>query len=250
MKKRSILFISVLCILSIAFSTVYADSSTWYCETCNADRDSEWCPICGAHRPSAKSGTWTCPTCGEVLSAEYNFCPNDRTEKVVSSNGSWPVRNLAGVSTTLAKLQKESDRHQSFLGPNSKSYNGAGAYKPYKVTSATALFRENNYVLVDMSYSTVGRRCVYFRSYSLTNSSVEEVNLTPYPAKTISQIQPYYGPGTIYDIQSDSNKNAVTISAGTSLSVFFEMNGWVFAEYQCTLGLTRGWLPADQVVER
>ncbi len=78
-----------------------------------------------------------------------------------------------------------SKRHQSYFGPDSKRYHGAGAYKPYKVTSMTALLREWDYVLVDMSYSSAGRQCVYFRSSSLTNAAADFIILTAHPARTI-----------------------------------------------------------------
>jgi len=195
----------------------------------------------------ADGATWTCPTCGQELSQSYNFCPNDATARPSASAGSWPVWTLGGTGTSLRKLKSSKDRHQSYLGPSKSNYHGAGAYKPYKVTSATALFREGDYVLVDMSYTTVGRRCVYFRASSLTNSSVEQVSLTPHAARTTGRVQPYYGPGTIYDRMTDDNRNDIMLSSGTRISVYFEVNGWVFAEFQTVFGSTRGWIPANMV---
>ena len=131
----------------------------------------------------ADGGSWTCPVCGETFPASYNFCPNDSTMRPVSGGGSWPYMSLSGSGTALRSLKDESARHQSFFGPNRKNYPGAGAYKPYKVSRATALFREGDYVLVDMSYTTVGRRCVYFKASSLTNASVQAVTLSGHSAR-------------------------------------------------------------------
>ena len=165
----------------------------------------------------------------------------------------WPEISLYGYGTTLKPSKDESRRYQSTFGPG-KNYPGAGAYKPYKVTSATALMREGDYVLVDMSYKTVGRRILYFKDTSLTNSAVESVYLQAYPAVTTTTIQPLFGPGYAYDkvtmtVQGKQDKKSVdiTIGAGNRVSVFFEVNGWVFAEFNCSLGLIRAWLPADRV---
>ena len=173
------------------------------------------------------------------------------TVSFATADGSpWPVISLTGSSTALKPSKDESRRYQSMFGPG-KHYPGAGAYKPYKVTSATALMREGDYVLVDMSYKTVGRRILYFKVSSLTNASVEEVRLQAYPATATTTIQPLFGPGYAYDEVDVTTKNKttakVTIGAGTRVSVFFEANGWVFAEFNCSIGLIRAWLPADQV---
>lgn len=200
-------------------------------------------------------GSWTCPTCGETFPSSYNFCPNDSTMQPVSG-GSWPVMTLYGTGTSLKSLKDESARHQSYFGPNRHNYPGAGAYKPYKVSRATALFREGDFVLVDMSYTTVGRRCVYFKASSLTNANVESVKLAGYPARANTQIQPLFGPGYEYDevdrtVTNSKTKKSTTekvlIGAGTSLTVFFECDGWVFAEFGSSLGTIRAWIPAGCV---
>lgn len=193
----------------------------------------------------------------EVLSMKKFFCLMIAlvcllgTVSFASADASsWPVISLTGSGTALKPSKDESRRFQSTFGPG-KNYPGAGAYKPYKVTSATALMREGDYVLVDMSYKTVGRRILYFKASSLTNASVEEVRLRAYPATTMATIQPLFGPGYAYDEVEVTMQNKttakVTIGAGTRVSVFFEANDWVFAEFNCAIGLIRAWLPADQV---
>ena len=258
MKKMLSMMIALTCLFTLMAGFARADADAWHCETCDEERSSEWCPICGAHRPAAEPETWECPTCGEAVPMEYSFCPDDGTKKVVST-GTWPVKNLKGQATALKELDDESMRHPSFFGPNSKSYSGSGAYKPYKVTGMTALFREGRYVLVDMSYLTVGRRCVYFETASLTNTAVEAMSLNGHPAVTTAEVQPQFGPGYEYDavVQKVVNKATETtktrnvyVGAGTNVSVFFETNGWVFAEMSCSLGLIRAWLPAGTVAAK
>ena len=107
--------------------------------------------------------------------------------------------------------------------------------------------REGDYVLVDMSYRTVGRRILYFKDSSLTNASVEYVNLRAYPAVTTETVRPMFGPGYIYDAVEDHSGNSVTLGARNRVNVFFEAEGWVFAEFSCSLGTIRAWLPAYQV---
>lgn len=254
MKKIVSVFLTFLFLISL-MSFAGATGESWHCDTCNADRDTEFCPVCGAQKPvaSSETSTWVCPTCGRELPVEYNFCPDDRTEKVLPA-GKWPIRILNGVGTSLKKLASTDDRHQSYAGPDGKAYSGTGAYKPFKVSSATALFREGNYVLVDITYKTVGRRCVYFKSSSLVNDAVESVTLESVPAKVKVEIQPSYGPGAYYDelekTITEKNKtrtDSVLLEPGTEIKVFFETNGWVFAEFNCSLGLVRAWLPAETV---
>ena len=164
-----------------------------------------------------------------------------------SADGSgWPVISLSGSGTALKPSKDQNRRFQSYFGP-SRHYPGAGAYKPYKVTSATALLREGDYVLVDMSYKTVGRRILYFKDTSLTNASVQSVNLRGYSAMTTASVQPMFGPGYIYDAVEDQKGNSVTLGAWNYVTVFFEADGWVFAEFSCVLGTIRAWLPAYQV---
>ena len=197
-----------------------------------------------------------------------------------SADRPWPVRSLDGVRTTLRELSDADGRHLSYCGP-ANQYPDAGAYKPGKVSKMTALLREDNFILVDLSYKTVGRRILYFKASSLSdpNPDVERISLQGYAAETTEVLVPLYGPGPEYNIVTQlvaskyegwsledlasqfggsyeiyqalqPTKNTIYLDAGTALSVYFETDGWVFAEFHCSLGDIRAWLPADSVVSR
>ena len=243
MRKLFITAIALALVSAMLCGYALADGSAWICPNCHEERYTNYCPVCSAPRPAAQD-SWVCTTCGQTWPASYNFCPDDRTAKTVSDRG-WPVRRLTGTGTALRTAKDRERRYQSTFGPG-RHYPGAGAYKYYKVTDATAFFREGDYVLVDLSYLTVGRRILYFRDSSLTNSAVESVTLTGCPASTTTTVQPMFGPGRAYDAVTNNNRD-VTIGSGTRVSVFFETDNWVFAEFGCSLGTIRAWLPADKV---
>lgn len=263
MKKYLALLLAVACLFSLV-SVANAGGKTWHCDTCDADRDTEFCPECGKQRPA------------------------DQTDEEEQSKP-WPVRNLVETDTKLTSLGDSDQRHQSYLGP-SKDYPGDGAYKPGKASSVKALLREGDYVLTDLTYPTVGRRILYFKASALKNNDVESVNLTGYPARTIGTVIPKQGPGSVYDnlmqtkkqdmsdytyeefywydwengewyygsywynyengslvLEPGSNVFVIYLPENTEVSVFFETNGWVFAEFNCSLGKVRAWLPAATV---
>lgn len=140
-------------------------------------------------------------------------------------------------------IPKPSDeRVQSRCGP-SRDYHGAGAYKTYKITSSQALFVEDGYVFIDLSYETVRRRRLYFSSNLLySTDGVPSVTLSGHSARTTAKLIPQFGPGENYDDFEEAE-----IGSGTSISVFFEESGWVFAEFDCGLGTVRAWIRASQV---
>ena len=199
----------------------------------------------------ADGSDWYCPTCGTHLSGDYSFCYNDATPRPgntgssYSGNGAgtsrpWPSIALGGTRTEPSKKDPEY-RIQAFHGPN-KSYSGAGAYKIKKIVALKVLFSEGGFVYVDVQYKTVGRRCVYFQKGELKVKDAQELNLTPHPATTTGSVEPQLGPGYGYAAFTEG-----ALAGGTSISVFFETDGWVFAEFNCSVGKARGWLPESQV---
>ncbi len=153
----------------------------------------------------------------------------------------WPTYNLPKYSLSPV-IKWESYRAQAHSGP-SRNYSEVGAYKPYKISRADGLFIEGSYVLVDMNYTTVGVRRVYFtRGTFHSTGSVPEVSLTGYPAVTTNSVLPRFGPGGLYDPFEDAS-----VGPNTELTVFFEENGYVFAEFEAGFQLVRAWINANDV---
>lgn len=164
----------------------------------------------------------------------------------------WPEMSFGSFSAALyAEGEK---RIQSRLGP-SRDYCGGGAYKPYKITSLYALFSENGYVFVDMDYSTVGHRRLYFpvSEVSCLDSSMPAMQWKGYPAVTTEDTTPRFGPGFDYDLFESA-----PLDAGSAITVFFEENEYVFAEFTTMVSDTKStrdetircYLPADIVEAR
>ena len=247
-RKISALLLVMILLLACTIGPAAADGSSWTCPNCHEERTTEYCPICAAKRP-ASSGGWICSTCGQTWPTAYNFCPDDQTPK---SSGSWPVRVFSGVGVTLKMLpNNKSIKRLSYLGPSSNLYAGAGEFKASSVQNAIALFREGDYALVDFYYPSIGKCCVYFSILDLTDRNIELVTLTGHPARVISDVQPVEGPGYDYrvlEMLTPRKKiKEVILTPGTQIDVFFEMNGWVFAEFTASIGRARAWLPAGQV---
>lgn len=168
-----------------------------------------------------------------------------------AASGSWPTVTLNRAYTNLRPTDEEAYHYQAFFGPG-KQYHGAGAYRADYTKRAEAICKVGNYVLVDLFYETVGRRCVWFQSGSLTSNRFEEATLTPAAAKVTEDVQPMFGPGTNYNKVDETKpsgaKRDVIVAGGTDINVFFEADGWVYAEFtDSSLGLITGWFPKDKV---
>lgn len=155
----------------------------------------------------------------------------------------WEAWPFTARDVAIVELPSDS-RYQSRCGP-SGSYHGAGAYKTYKMTRIQALYQENGYVYTDLTYRTVGRRMLYLPQKAFRSlSGVAEVTLSGRPARTTEKITPRFGPGTVYDDFPEA-----AIKAETNLTVFYEKDGWLFAEFDCGIGSVRAWVPGTGVEE-
>lgn len=172
-----------------------------------------------------------------------NFnCFDDFDDTSDSALAPWPEMTYAQYSVSVIPLPDDK-RYQSRVGP-SGTYAGGGAYKTYKIEYCDALFIEGNYVYVELCYTTVGTRRLYFQKSAFQSLyDVPQENLTGHRAVLTSATTARFGPGMRYDDFKEA-----ALSANTPLTVFFSENGWVFAEFSCTkLGVVRGWLPAELV---
>lgn len=187
---------------------------------------------------------WYCPNCGKAN--DYNFCtlcgtPQPYfTAQTSGSSKPWPVVTLP---MTQVYFHPSGDgRVLAYCGPT--NLPEAGAYKTMKMRSTYALFTEGNYTLIDMDYMTVGHRRLYFRksAYPKNTYDIPAFDYTACPAATTKAVTPLWGPGSDYDTFGEA-----AIPAGTSLSVFLEEDGYVFAEFTCKLGVVRAWIDTDHV---
>lgn len=155
----------------------------------------------------------------------------------------WPTYNLVKYPLEFENIVRvESSREQSYAGP-SRNYAETGAYKPYKTSRLNGLFKEGTYIFVEINYPSVGLRRLYFNRGAMENTSgVPEVTLVGYPAVTTEAVSAWYGPGGQYDPFENAS-----VGANTKLTVFFEENGYVFAEYEASFQLVRAWISANSV---
>lgn len=195
MKRLMILLLVFALLLSVPVMAF-----AWTCPGCDSDNmdSAKYCVYCGQARPVAEY----CPHCSRQVPDGARYCPYCSTS--LSSAGtaafSWPQMYMRKVSVTVRAMEQESDRRQSYAGPGSKSYIGAGAYKPNKVKQAIAWFAEDDYVLVELHYQTVQKRLVYFKkSYLRGADSVNPVTLTGQQATLNHSLAPLFGPGTDWD---------------------------------------------------
>ena len=174
--------------------------------------------------------------------------PSRLPQPVFQASGRWPQMSFRWVSTGFKSTKS---RTQAYGGPDSV-YPQVGAYKPNRQTSLYALYRENGYVFVDMDCEG-HKRCVYFHDYDLTNKEADLIDLNAYSARTTRSFIPRYGPGMEYDAvvskSGSGNTSEVTVYSGTQISALFEMNNWVFAQFNSSIGLIRAWFPVDVVTQ-
>ena len=242
---RKICFFVALLLLLVACTAALA----WDCTNCSKTNALNFCNQCGAPKPVSNPNSY-CGMCGHGLTADDIYCPNCGFYQMTTVGGGsgatmpalkpWPIVNLQ--ETQVYFYPSGENRVQSYCGPG--SYHGAGAYKTMLMRYTYALFTDGNYTYMDMDYMTVGRRRVYFRNSAYPkNAYVPAFNYTAHPATLTCNATPLFGPGNAYDTFGEAQ-----ISAGTSLSVFFEEDGYVFCEFNCKLGAVRAWLNANDVV--
>ena len=151
----------------------------------------------------------------------------------------WPTYTLKTYKLTVADT---TSNKMSYSGP-SKNYSEAGCYVPSVMARTDGLFVEDRYVLVDMNYTSIGLRRVYFRCGIFKSTyNVPEAALTRYPAVTTQEVTAWYGPGTKYNKFPEAS-----LGANAPITVFFEEDGYVFAEYDTAFRLVRAWIDAAYV---
>ena len=148
-----------------------------------------------------------------------------------------------GSDAHLRKSGDEGFRVYSYTGPG-KTFVPSGGYKPYKQRKITVFFEEDGWVLADVQYQTSEERVVSLPKYSFDSiGNIPTVSrLEYYTGTTTASITPSWGPDNRFNSVS-----SLVVEKGTKLKVFFQENGFVYAEYVCTKGTVRMWLPANNV---
>lgn len=224
--RKAISVFMVVTMFLALMPTAMADGLSWVCKYDGYTSPGKYCAFCGRSQEEA-TGTGS-------ASSSY------------TQTSQWPQVDFSPVSVQLKKTSDKEGRRQSKGGPN-KDYIGVGAYKPYKMRSATAWFTEGDYVLTEIDYSTVGHRCVYFSKGNFDSTrGVERISLSSVSGKMNTTVTPYYGPGYSYDIFAPDNKE-MQIGSGTRIQVLMEKDGWLFVEWNCSLGAVRLWVPENTV---
>lgn len=224
---------------------------------------------------AGESPEWVCPECGRTGNTG-NYCgncahpspapgPEPEPEPVPES---WPVKQLDGTVVKLKnkKINKKIIKRQAYLGPGI-IYAGGGAFGP-ETKGLTLISLEGDYAFVG-----TGLRYVYFNISDLEEDAVlpeEEETPAAYPAVITEKTEPAYGPGRKYETLKKAETHytkkkgkdgktktvaftvqvPVELKKDTEVSVFFETDGWVFAEFRCTVGLVRAWIPSGKIAAK
>ena len=93
-------------------------------------------------------------------------------------------------------------------------------------------------------YSSAFERYAYLPRYAVgLSGNLPEVSEPEYvEAATNADTTPLWGPE-----ESFNQITECTVAADTELKVFFRENDYVFAEFTCSYGLVRMWLPLGNV---
>lgn len=189
---------------------------------------------------------------GVCYSCGYSKVTNERVSDgsdlpTTYINGNWDPLNCESltavpVEVSFKPFSNLNSRHYGYSGPD-KKYYGEYGYKPDKVVKATALFKENDYVLVDVQYKTTKRRVLYFRSSDINGfENVESLAQNTPVAGTVTQkARVYMGPGYGYSIFP---RKDIELYEGDQITCYFEKDGWIFCEFRTSDGTpARGWVP-------
>ena len=181
-------------------------------------------------------------------SSDENSTTPDSEDGETAENSALPrvpvlSEMFPGSEAHLRKSNDDGFRVYSYAGPG-KSYVPSGGYKPYKQRKITVYFAENDFVLADVLYQTSEERFVYLPRYSF--DSIQDIptieTLEFFEGITIKKTTPSWGPDNRFNSVA-----SLAINEGTSVKVFFQENGFVYAEYNCEKGTVRMWLPANDV---
>lgn len=218
-----------------------------------------YCPDCGEIYWDITPGTaiyekhdfneyGICTVCGYNKNTGEFSSPQTETDPV-SAKGTITIggRIITPIKLDIKFLSSADSRHESFSGPG-KGYESTGGFKPMKIWSTYAWFIEGDYVLTDVSYQTVKRCTVYLKKSAFESlNGVPEIDLNQVaqPATLTESTVPSMFPRNnrrVFD------EKVARLSAGTSITVFFEKDGWYYCEFTSKNNKpARGWIKKELV---
>ncbi len=225
----------------------------WSEATCT---EPQRCTRCGATNGSPLGHVWTeatytepqrCARCG-IIGEPAKPTPTPEPTPVPQKIRS--LSDYAGVSTKMNN-RDDGGRWTSYAGPG-KSYPDAGGFKTDSShwNKVTAYFNENGWIFAYIQYSGGTSIYAYLSKNGVANAgSLPQVSQLDYVNAVITAYTtPSWGPGGDYHSTAIKNDNEFAANANTAAKVFFQQDGYVYAEYVCQSGKTvRMWLPAGNV---
>ena len=239
-KKVLSVLITIFLLLLLFTACGYGEASSWDCPECGRTGNTgNYCGTCACPAP------WGRETDDSAVSPSTT-----ETQSIESTSETTSLPDVPVLSKTYpgsdAHLRKSSDdgfRVYSYTGP-SKTFVPSGGYKPYKQRKITVFFEEDNWVLADVLYQTAEERVVY-----LPKSSFDSIGNIPvvtelgyYIGTVTTNVEPSWGPDNRFN-----SVKSLMINEGTKAKVYFQENGFVYAEYECEKGTVRMWLPANSI---
>ena len=137
----------------------------------------------------------------------------------------------------------------AFIGPGRNGdYSEDDTYFNRSVYSVTGLWRESfngtTYICIEFKANPSYYRRVYVtNTYFSGVGHLPMIQLEGKQARVAHSCKALYGPGEEFNALKNSN-----VAKGTSITVYFEENGYVFADFINASGRVRAYLPANCVV--
>ena len=218
---------TIMTMVLLLICTSALGEAEWYCPECGRLNHDNFCPADGTERPSME----------EEAERRDNRGLDQQSEAVPVLSETYPGRAVK------LKYLENGGRAQSYTGPG-KSYVSSGGYKTQKLKTVTVFFVENGWVLTDYGVNTREEKYIYFERASFDDvTAVPTLSTMPrFNGTILESIDPKWGPGSQF-----KTVDYYHATAGTSIKVFFQENGYVYGEYQSVTGLARMWFPAESV---
>lgn len=223
-KSRSIMLILIMA-FSI-FSSTYAAENSWVCDVCHEMKTTNFCTTCGTINP-------------QLSVIETETIESLSIEDIPSLDSLYGKKEVR-----LKTLTNKEQRVLAYYGP-SKNHVSAGGYKPDKQVKVEAYFNEAGWVFIDLKYKTAQERYLFVGDNAFDSlAGVTNVSEMAYfEGITVRDTNPRLGPSTEFFF-ADELKN---LSAGNAIKMFFQKNGFVYAEFMKGAKPVRLWIPLSDV---